>query len=77
MGIQETGTSLPSVCQAGKVNQCIQQANQLALMVLIDLTADYSDDELEVDCLGMTTTQSDNCENRELKMAVITPDPVN
>ena len=36
-------------------------------MVLIDLTADYSD---EVDRLGMTT-QSDDCENQELKMAVI------
>ena len=41
--------------------------------VLIDLTADYSDNE--VVCLGMT--QSDDSENREFKMAVITPDPVN
>ena len=73
MGIQETGTSLQSVCQAGKVNQCRQQASQLALMVLIDLKADYSDDE--VDCLGITT-QSDDCENRA-QDGSHHPDPVN
>ena len=42
-------------------------------MVQINLTADYSDEE--VVCLGMTSLTL--CENRELKMAAITPDLVN
>ena len=44
-------------------------------MVQINLTADYSDDEVYIVCLGMTSLTL--CENRELKMAAITPDLVN